>query len=64
LNEIQILSETIPDVKRNLFLRKFSDSTGLGVSHWNHQIIGNHQVGDLSLKGRVGDSRLAPVDGW
>ncbi|MDR1269299.1 MAG: hypothetical protein LBK82_07220 [Planctomycetaceae bacterium] len=42
----------------------FSDSTGLGVFHRNRQIIGNHLVGDLSLKGRVGDSRLAFVDGW
>jgi hypothetical protein len=62
-------------------ITNFSDSTGLGVSHRNRQIIGNistefslkvgnHQVSNLlwvgnrSLNGCVGDSRLASVDGW
>ncbi|MDR0611230.1 MAG: hypothetical protein LBG58_14055, partial [Planctomycetaceae bacterium] len=29
-----------------------------------HRVKSAHQVGDLSPKGRVGDSRLAPVSRW
>jgi hypothetical protein len=50
-------------------MKNIADFTGLGVSQQNSKIIGNistefslkvnnHQVGDLSLKGRVGVSRL------
>ncbi|MDR1271102.1 MAG: hypothetical protein LBK82_16430 [Planctomycetaceae bacterium] len=50
---------------------KISDYYGLGVSQQNSKIISNisaefslkvsnHKVGNLSLKGCVGDSRLVP----
>jgi hypothetical protein len=45
--------------------KNFADSTGLGISQQNGNIsvefslkVSNHKVGDLLLKGRVGDSRL------